>query len=250
MCGRFSLTATPDEVRALFGYLDQPNFPPRYNIAPTQPVGIVREDGTGRRFALVRWGLIPPWVKDPREFTLLINARSETVTEKASFRNAIRRRRCLVPASGFYEWRRTGKPDKQAFWVPPAKGGLVGFAGIWESWMGRDGEELETAAILTAPANATLAPIHHRMPVVIPPEEFGRWLDCSADSAEPVRDLLAAPADDVFAPVPVSDRVNKVANDDADLQSPVEDRRAPEPDEATEEAPKPKKTAGGQMDLF
>ncbi len=223
MCGRFGLLASPEEVRALFGYVDQPNFPPRYNIAPTQPVAVVRLENGERRFALVRWGLIPSWVKDPRDFSLLFNARSETVAEKASFRNAIRRRRCLVPASGFYEWQRVSKTEKRAYWVPPAAGGVIAFAGIWESWMGRDGEEIETMAILTAASSPEMAEIHPRTPVVIPPEDFDRWLDCSSDDIRPIADLLKAPDDGFFAPVRVSDRVNSVANDDAGNLTPFQE---------------------------
>ena len=126
MCGRFVLTATPEELEALFGYLDGEPFPPRYNIAPTQPIAIVRMMGGARRFALVRWGLVPSWVKDPKQFSLLINARAEGILDKASFRAAMRYRRCLVPASGFYEWRKmpgsnSGK-TRQPFWLRPRDG--------------------------------------------------------------------------------------------------------------------------------
>ena len=228
MCGRFSLNSPPEEVRHAFGYEDKPNFPPRYNIAPTQPVGIVRlEDGV-RRFGLVRWGLIPSWVKDPKSFTLLINARSETVHEKPAFRAAIQRRRCLVPANGFYEWQRQAGPGKQPFWVRPVKGGVIGFAGLWERWMGPGGEELETVAILTAPAPPSLEDIHHRVPIVIAAEDYARWLDTADSCPGNLSDLLQTPADGFFEAVPISMRVNVVANDDPGLQDPVnpEDERA------------------------
>jgi putative SOS response-associated peptidase YedK len=221
MCGRYVLTATPDEVRALFGYLDAEDFPPRYNIAPTQPIAIVRLEKGARRFALVRWGLIPAWVKDPKAFRLLFNARSESVIDKPSFRGAMRYRRCLVPASGFYEWRKGAGKAKQAFWIRPRSGGLVAFAGLWETWSDRDGGEIDSGLILTTAANATLAPIHDRMPVVIAPADFDRWLAVSDFPPEAVADLLRPPPDDLFETVPVSDRVNAARNDGPDLLEPV-----------------------------
>ncbi len=230
MCGRFSLTATRDEVQEFFGLLDLEDFPPRYNIAPTQPVLIVKRNEHGqsegnlpdREAILVRWGLVPSWVKDPKDFPLLINARAETVATKNSFRAAMRHRRALMPASGFYEWRRTGKDKPQPFWVRPKNGGVIAFAALMETWISADGSEIDTGAILTTDANATLAPIHHRMPVVIPPEEFTRWLDCINQEPREVADLLKPPPDDLFEAIPVSTKVNKVANTGPEVQQPVE----------------------------
>ena len=236
MCGRYSLTASPEEVRELFEYLEQPNFPPRYNIAPTQPIAVVRQGPAGRQFALVRWGLIPSWVKDPQSFTLLINARSETAATKPSFRSAFKRRRCLVPASGFYEWQRRSD-GKQPYWVRPRHGGPIGFAGLWETWIGADGSEMDSAAILTTEANAAIHHIHHRMPVVIQPKDFARWLDTDETQAGDLNDLLTAPDDDYFEAIPVSNRVNAVRNDDADNQEPV-DLAAKEGGEAEDRAVK------------
>lgn len=248
MCGRFSLIATPEDVQELFGLLDIESFPPRYNIAPTQPVLIVRtgenNDQSGnlpnREAMLVRWGLIPSWVKDPKDFPLLINARSETAATKNSFRAAMRHRRALLPASGFYEWKRTGKKKSQPYWVRPANGGIAAFAALVETWIAADGSEIDTGAILTTAANATLAPIHDRMPVVIPPEEFSRWLDCREYEPRDVADLLHPPPDDYFEAIAVSDKVNKVANSGPDVQEPV--TLAGEPD-------KPKDDPG-QMSLL
>src|SRR5881296_2975710 len=156
MCGRYAITTAPAAMRALFRYADQPNFPARYNVAPTQPVPIVRLVDGERRFALVRWGLIPAWVKDPRAFSLLINARGETVNDKPAFSNAMRRRRCLFPADGFYDWRQEGT-IRRPFYVRLKGGGPMAFAGLWETWTGPNGEEMETAAIVTTRANRTLA---------------------------------------------------------------------------------------------
>src|SRR6185436_20500126 len=158
MCGRYAITSAPEAIRRLFGYPEQPNFPPRYNVAPTQPVPIVRVVEGKRQFALVRWGLIPPWVKDPRAFSLLFNARGESVNEKPAFKNAMKRRRCLFPADGFYEWKMEGGRKRPFVARPkadgPMAGGPVAFAGVWENWIGPNGEELETAAIVTTEANA------------------------------------------------------------------------------------------------
>jgi hypothetical protein len=153
MCGRYALTQPPEAVRAAFRFVEQPNFPPRYNIAPTQPAPIVRAarhaDGeTRRHFALARWGFLPAFVKDPQEFPLIFNARSETLAEKASFRNALRRRRCLFPADAFYEWRREprtrGRPARTPFLFRRRDGATMGLAGLYETWMGPNGEEVET----------------------------------------------------------------------------------------------------------
>lgn len=216
MCGRYSITTAPEAMRALFRYKEQPNFPPRYNVAPTQPVPIVRLVEGERRFALVRWGLIPPWVKDPRNFTLLVNARGESVNEKASFRNAMRRRRCLFPADGFYEWRPEGR-GRRPFHVRPKGGGPMAFAGLWETWTGPNGEELETAAIITTNANRTLAAIHERMPVVVPPEAFDLWLDCANVDAKTASAMITPAPEDALEAYEISPAVNRVANDSPEL---------------------------------
>jgi putative SOS response-associated peptidase YedK len=217
MCGRFALTQTAAEVEAEFGYLDSEPFPPRYNIAPTQPIAVVRQMHHARRFALVRWGLVPAWVEDPKRFSLLINARTEGIADKPAFKNAMRYRRCLVPASGFYEWRRQGKA-KQPFWVRPKRGGPIAFAGLWETWSDRDGGEIDSACIVTTSANATIAPIHARMPVVIAPGDFELWLTGETEDATA---LLKPANDDVLEAFPVSDRVNKADADDPGLLLPV-----------------------------
>src|SRR5262249_53981906 len=156
---------------------------PRYNVAPTQPVPIVRLVEGKRQFALVRWGLIPSWVKDPRAFSLLINARGESVCDKPAFRTAMKRRRCLFPADGFYEWKQQGT-GKHPYFVRPKSGGPIAFAGLWETWTGPNGEEQETAAIMTTRANRTLSTIHDRMPVIVEPAAFDLWLDGSKVDAK------------------------------------------------------------------
>ena len=218
MCGRYVVKTPPNLMREVFGYSEQPNFPPRYNVAPTQPIPVVRIADGRRSFALVRWGLIPAWVTDPRGFSLLINARVETVLDKPAFRNAIRRRRCLIPADGFYEWKRDGARKRPFF---AATQGLVAFAGLWEPWMGPNGEELETACIITTPANRTLRSLHDRMPAVLRPQAFDLWLDCANVDAETACGLLAPAPEDTFEPYEVSTTVNRAANDSAELIAPL-----------------------------
>lgn len=249
MCGRFALTTAPDEVRKIFGYEDRPNFPPRYNIAPTQPLAIVRQDlGGRRRFHLIRWGLVPAWAKDPASFTLLINARAETATKKPSFRSAMRHHRCLIPASGFYEWRRTAE-GKQPFWISPADGGVMAFAGLWDTWSDPDGGDIDTGAMLTVQSNRMMSQIHDRMPVILKPYAFDTWLDVANVDRREARTLLQPVEDDFLVATPVSSRVNKVAHDDADLLIPVElEERVQSPGGGARSLARP--DAGSQLDLF
>lgn len=234
----------------------QDQFAARYNIAPTQPILVVVEGEKGprgsnrpsRQAVLVRWGLWPSWVKDPANFTLLINARSETAIEKASFKAAMRHRRVLIPASGFYEWHRPQKESgerPQAYWVRPKNGGIVAFAGLMETWASAGGSEVDTGAILTAASNPKFLPIHDRMPVVIAPEDFERWLDCKTQEPRDVIDLMKTPDEDLFEAIPVSDLVNKVANSGPEIQDRVEIIRMPRP--LPKKNPPPET---GQMSLF
>lgn len=220
MCGRFVITSPPAALRQIFGYIEQPNFPPRHNIAPTQPIPVVILENGVRHFRLMRWGLLPAWVKDPRQFTLLINARSETLLEKPAFRNAMKRRRCLIPADGYYEWQ-ASDTRKRPHFIHRRDRSPIGLAGLAETWIGPNGEELDTVAIVTAPAGPDLAVLHHRVPVTIAPDDFDRWLDCSSNDADAVMTLLTAPAAGEFAWHGISTRVNRVANDDAQLVLPI-----------------------------
>ncbi len=220
MCGRFVITSNPAALRQLFGYIDQPNFPPRYNIAPTQPVPVVTLENGARHFRLMRWGFIPAWVKDPRKFPLLINARAETVLEKPAFQNAIKRRRCLIPSDGYYEWPQS-KQSKRPVFIHRHDGQPFGFAAVMETWTGPDGEELDTVAIVTAAAGGGLAEVHHREPVTIAPDRFERWLDCRDNDANNAIELLNRSRDGEFVWHEVSTRVNRTANDDAQLILPI-----------------------------
>src|SRR5262245_61829199 len=244
MCGRYCISSAPEAIRRLFRYAEQPNFPPRYNVAPTQPVPIVRMVEGERRFALVRWGLIPAWVKDPKDVGLLINARVESVNDKPAFRYAMRRRRCLVPADGFYEWKTEGAGRKRPYAVRPCDRQPVAFAGLWESWMGPNGEEMETAAIVTTAANRELAPLHDRMPVVLPPDAFEAWLDCRNVDAETATALCVPARDGLLEAYAVSPAVNRADNDAPELlePAPAEQTLAAEADAGTsaERKKKPK----------
>jgi len=241
MCGRYLIISPPEAMRLLAEYLEQPNFPPRYNVAPTQPIPVVRLDGSTRHFALVRWGLLPSWVKDPKTFTLLINGRGESVCEKPAFKNAMKRRRCLIPADGFYEWKVDGK-SKRPFVVRPRDGKPVMFAGLWETWTGPNGEEIDTAAIVTTQANATLHPIHHRTPVILEKEEFEPWLDCAHVDAHEAATLLKPVREDRMDAYEVSPAINRVVNDGPQVLEPY---TAPD---VVEEAPKPKRKRAAIID--
>jgi putative SOS response-associated peptidase YedK len=227
MCGRFALNALPEDVLRLFELDEIEDFPPRYNIAPTQPVLLIEPSaGEGhnrakRRASLARWGLIPSWVKDVKAFPLLVSARAESVAEKASFRAALRHRRVLVPASGYYEWRRTGTAKSQAFWIRPRDGGLIALAGLKEPYLSPDGSELDTVALITMESSGHLAQIHDRMPVVVEQQNFDRWLNCRDFEPREVADLLSHGSEQ-FEAIPVSDRVNKVANSSPDIQIAVD----------------------------
>jgi len=222
MCSRYSLTSPPEAVRAYFGYRDTPNFPPRYNIAPTQPVAVVRLSREGeRQFRLMRWGLLPSFVKDPKQFPTLINARAEEVLDKPSFRHAMRYRRCLVVADGFYEW--TGpKGKRRPFLLRPREPQLIAFAGIYERWRDQEGGETDTVAILTCPANRTVAALHDRMPVVLPFEHFAAWLDVKATPAETALALLRPAADDLFEAIEMHPKINDSKRDEPGIQEPLE----------------------------
>ncbi|TCT31450.1 SOS response-associated peptidase [Martelella mediterranea] len=226
MCGRFGLITSPDLLKDFFELSGIDHFPPRFNIAPSQPVMMVVNasdavgGGQGRKLLLVRWGLLPSWLKDGKDFPLLFNARSETAAEKATFRGSMRHFRALVPASGFFEWRK-GRDGAQPYWVQPRGGGLMAFAGLISPWMGADGTEVDTGTILTTKASGVLRQVHERAPVIIAPENFERWLECRYQEPRHVSDLLKPQSDDFFEAWPVSKAVNNVRNMDASLIEPA-----------------------------
>jgi len=224
MCGRFSLTTPTEGLRALFGFDELPNLPPRYNIAPTQPVAGVKLAGKTPKptFTLFRWGLIPSWAKDPAIGSRMINARAETVAEKPAFRAPFRRRRCLIPADGFYEWEKLPDGRKQPWRITLEGGVPFAFAGLWDDWLGADGSEVESCTIVTTDAAPSIAKIHHRMPVILDPADFGMWLRGTTDEAQ----ALLHPYRGAIAAYRISTRVNSVRNDDEAILEPVEAPKA------------------------
>lgn len=217
MCGRFALATPPEALRQLVDFTNRMNFPARYNIAPTQPVSIIRAEPE-QKMALVAWGLVAPWLKpeqvQDKSARPQINARAETITEKPSFKNAFRRRRCLIPADAIYEWdRKIGQPyrihrvDETPFFM----------AGLWEIWSGADGSEIESCAIITTAANDELAAVHHRMPALIDASQAEEWLHTSETRAESLLPLLGDGLQTHMRASPISKRVNKVSEDDAAL---------------------------------
>jgi putative SOS response-associated peptidase YedK len=245
MCGRYELHAQPAAVALAFGLSATPALRPRYNIAPTQQVPIVRRSADGvNEWVEVRWGLVPRWAKDPSIGARMINARAETAAEKPAFRNAFRRHRCLLPADGFYEWR--AAPDgKHPMHIGMRDGKTFGLAGLYERWLSPEGDVLDTCTILTTGANALLRDVHERMPVIIAPEQYARWLDpANAD----VADLCAPYPAEAMACYPVSPRVNAVRNDDAALIERVGAAVAAPPPPAGDAArPPPKKPVQSRL---
>jgi putative SOS response-associated peptidase YedK len=218
VCGRYTLTVPLSNLIDVFD-VPLPDFElqPRFNIAPTQEVPVIAEGARGRRMGLLRWGLIPSWSKDPSMGSRLINARSETAAEKPAFRSAFRHRRCLVPADGFYEWKkegegRGGKPAKTPYWIHLASGDPFAFAGLWERWEHGEGPPLHTFTILTTDASPELRAIHPRMPVILPPERRGDWLDTTQPLAD-LQELLQPFPGSLLEARPVSTLVNSPRND-------------------------------------
>lgn len=209
MCGRFTQTHTAEAIAQTFDLDEIPNWQPRYNIAPTQPIGAIVEP---HRFKFLRWGLIPSWAKDPTISNKLINARAETVSEKPSFRDAFKRRRCLIVADGYYEWKKqAGK--KQPFYFQLENHQPFAFAGLWERWNSPDGETVETCTIITTEANELAATVHDRMPVILSEDEYDRWLDPGFQSAQSLLHPYIS-ADLRSHPVPLT--VNSPVHDSPD----------------------------------
>ena len=248
MCGRYSLKTPADILAEHFELKQVPSMKPRYNIAPAQPIAVVRigkwgqtrlssagqptkiladrlieSDPNFREMGLLRWGLIPSWAKDPGIGNKMINARAETVSEKPAFREAFARSRCLIPADGYYEWQREDRMGqrKQPFYIRMKDKGLFAFAGLWEQWRGPDGKAVETCAILTTEPSQSLKEIHDRMPVILDPKDYEQWLDPYIRQAELLQPLLCPYPDDALTAYPVSLHVNDPSHDDAACIEPL-----------------------------
>lgn len=218
MCGRYAITAPPSTLAKLFKAIGAiPNFPARYNAAPTQPLPIVRRSQSGQReLALARWGLVPSWSKGPDPRFTMINARSETVSSKPAYRGPFRHRRCLIPASGFFEWQAL-PGGKQPWYFTSASGESMAFAGLWEHWIGAQGDELESFTIVITDANELVGPAHERMPVILAPDDYGRWLGEKDASTRQIEDLLRPYPAKQMKSWQVGTGVNSPANDDASI---------------------------------
>jgi putative SOS response-associated peptidase YedK len=228
VCGRFTSTTPAEDVAAYFAVdevaLEEDR--PRWNVAPTDTVrGIVDRDGS-RRMGGFRWGLVPFWAKDPLIGSRMINARAETISETSAYARPFQRRRCLVPADGFYEWQpRPDRKAKQPFHIRRRDGAPIAIAGLWDSWRptrGSDEGRLVSCVLITTGANEVVRPIHDRMPVLLPPESWEAWLDPGNDDLDPLAALLAPAADDLLEVVPVSTAVGNVRNDGPELLEPVD----------------------------
>jgi putative SOS response-associated peptidase YedK len=212
MCGRYELHSQPAAMALAFGLKFPPEITPRYNIAPTQQVPIIRRnEGGERELSQVKWGFVPFWAKDPSVGSKMINGRSETIATAPAYRSAFKKTRCLIPASGFYEWLKRGVATKQPMHIGMKDGAPFAFAGLWTTW-GPKESELVTCTIITGEPNELVAPIHNRMPVILAAANYDRWFD--VDAPDPTSLLVPYPAD-AMAAYPVSTRVNSVKNDDA-----------------------------------
>lgn len=219
MCGRFSLATLPGTLATHFGIPQVPPLAPRYNIAPSQPVAVIRQGEAERECVLLRWGLVPAWSKEPDTKYSTINARAETVADKPAYRAAFRRRRCLIPATGFYEWQ-ARESGKVPHFIHLQDGGLFAFAGLWERWEG-DGTVLESCTIIVTGANRTMAPIHARMPAIIAPEQYATWLDPDHADRARLLGLLAPWHGTPLEAWPVSRLVNNPRNESPDCMAPA-----------------------------
>ncbi len=242
MCGRYAATLPPEMMVELFKLIKSIDILPRFNIAPTQPIVAIWEEAARREAHFARWGLVPRWVKDPREFPLLVNARAESMSDKPAFRDPLKHGRCIVPASGYYEWHTGPDKKKQPYYITRADGQPMALAGLYATWSGPEGEEIDSVATITVAANAQLSEIHDRMPMILLDKaEQDAWLDVRNVRAQQAAQMALPLADGVLKFHPVSTRVNSARDDDPGLIEPV-----------TLEKPEAiiKKAAGGQMDLF
>lgn len=216
MCGRFTLATPAERIAEHFQLASVPVLAPHYNIAPSQSIAAIRAAGPQRELVWLRWGLVPAWAKDPNIGYKMINARAESLAERPAYRTAFRRRRCLVPADGFYEWKGTGR-GKQPYHIRRRDRGPFAIAGLWEHWKSPAGDIIESVTLVTTAANALLAPVHDRMPVLLAPESYGSWLDPAMQEPKHLTALLQPCSGDELVVQPVSARVNNTREDDAAL---------------------------------
>lgn len=247
MCGRYAFTLPPDAMRDLFDVLNTVDYPPRYNITPTQPILAVAER-EGRRLAdLFRWGFMPHWVKDPKDFPLLINARAETIADKPAFRDATRNSRCVVPASGYYEWMKGADGQRRPYYITSREAETMAFAGLYSTWAGPNGEEVDTVCIVTVNPNLEISGVYDRMPAILRGKTaVDDWLNCRDVPGKDAVTLLAAPPEGTMQYHPVGKDIGKTSAEGANLIRPVDVAA----EETAPSKPKKKASGGGQLDLF
>ena len=224
MCGRLRLSRRKQVIEEYFDTTDwQDDWSPRYNIAPTQLVPVVRQNPKEpvRQLSQMKWGLVPSWAKDASGVAGMINARSETAATKPAFRDPLRLRRCMIPADAFYEWKKTGA-SKQPYCFEVREGELFAFAGLWDGWKNADGQWIKTCSILTTTPNAVTSGVHDRMPVILDPDNYDLWLDPGMQNVAAASELLKPYDARSMRCYPVSTRINHVANDDEECSRPVE----------------------------
>ena len=222
MCGRFILKTPFSELVRLYNLTNSVNLAPRYNVAPTQDVAVVRPGENGRSLAMIRWGLVPWWAKDLKIGASMINAKAETIEQKPAFRDAFHARRCILPADGFYEWKKLHAKRRQPYAIVPRDGGLFSFAGLWERWRNREsGETVQSCTIVTTVPNELCAPIHNRMPAILPPDAWERWLGEARASNEELLALLGPYPADAMRAFAIGPRVGNVNNEGPELIEPA-----------------------------
>lgn len=247
MCGRYAFLLPPEAMAALFDVLNSIDYPPRYNITPTQPIVAIVEQQGRRTAELFRWGFVPGWVKDPREFSLLINARAETMAEKPSFRDAVRNSRCVVPASGYYEWMKGGDGVKRPYYITSAETETMAFAGLYSTWAGPNGEEVDTVCIVTVTPNLEISSVYDRMPAILRGKEaIDAWLNTrDVDRDEAVR-LAVSPPPGTMKYHAVGKAIGSAEAEGPQLILPL----TPEQAAAEATSARPKKRPSAQLNLF
>jgi putative SOS response-associated peptidase YedK len=249
MCGRYAFLLPPEAMAALFKVLNEVEYPPRYNITPTQPIIVVLERQGKRTAELFRWGFVPGWVKDPREFSLLINARAESMTEKPSFRDAVRNSRCIIPATGYYEWMTGADGVRRPYYIESNETGTMAFAGLYSTWAGPNGEEVDTVCIVTVDPNLEISGVYDRMPAILRGQDaIDAWLNTRDVDVREAVGLAVSPPAGTMKYHPVSKAVGRADAEGPELILPLTPEQAAE--EAASSRPKKKAAGGGQMDLF
>jgi putative SOS response-associated peptidase YedK len=246
MCGRYAFLLPPEAMAALFKILNEAvDYPPRYNITPTQPVIAVMEREGRRTAELFRWGFVPGWVKDPKEWPLLINARAESMAEKPSFRDAVRNSRCIVPATGYYEWMKGADGKRLPYYITSAETETMAFAGLYSTWAGPNGEEVDTVCIVTVDPNLEISGVYDRMPAILRGEDaIDAWLNTRDVKAQLAMEFAVSPPHGTMKYHPVGKAIGKATSEGPELIEPID------PATIEDEPPKRKRAAGGQLDLF